>query len=66
MIYVIVAIIKNKQDFLNPKDDKLTEIINKFTRKESKAMLMIQVVGGLLGALLVLVFIFLKFFLGKM
>jgi len=64
-IYVIVAIIKNKQDFLNPKGDKLTEIINIFGYKQNKVTLMIQAVGGLLGALFALVFIILKFFLGK-
>ncbi len=65
-IYVIVAIIKKKEDFLNPKDDKLTKIINKLPLKQpSKVSLMIGSVGGLLGALLVLVFIILKFFLGK-
>ena len=64
-IYVIVAIIKNKQDFLNPNDDKLTKTINIFGYKQNKVLLMIQMVGGLLGALIVLVFITLKFFLGK-
>ena len=65
MIYAIVAIIKNKQDFLNPKDDKLTKIIYIFGYKQNKVLLMIQMVGGLLGALFALVFIILKFFLGK-
>jgi hypothetical protein len=65
MIYAIVAIMKNKQDFLNPKDDKLTKIIYIFGYKQNEVLLMIQMVGGLLGALFALVCIILKFFLGK-
>ena len=65
-IYVIVAIIKDKQDFLNPKGDRFTEIINKLPfKQQSKVSLMIQAVGLLLVSLFILIVITLNFFSEK-